>query len=303
VEYRELPGVGPVSVIGAGLETSGVGADLHRPAGLLRQARRLEISLFDLSGNDDPRAAERMVGAAFPGDGELRVISSLSSSDLPSSGDPQALARLEQAIRESGRRLGRTMDVLALDQGVAEELHRSRSLGRLAQQSAEGSLPAIAVRLDSAGIAPPLLEELLGEKVRLYLSPWSLLDRAAESVLFDAVQAARGAVLALDPHSAGRLDGQRVLSAPWEHQGMAAPLDPVALRHEMQPVLELGYLTRDGRRTMIEAATRFALDPPVVSAAICRLQDPALTEAICAYERSPSFTAEERIRLSLPVRP
>jgi aryl-alcohol dehydrogenase-like predicted oxidoreductase len=302
MERRELPGVGPVSAIGAGLETPEWGAELHRAEGLVRVARRQGISLFDLSANDEPRVAEQLVGATLAGDEGIRVVSRLPSRELPNANDPQSAVRFEAALRESARRLGRSMDVLALRPEEAEELQRSGTLERLARRTSGEASPAVALRLDASTLAPNLLEALLADGVRIYLAPWNLLDRGAESFLFDAVAGVGGAVLALDPHAAGRLDGRRVLSSPWERGGRSAPLDPTALRREMQPVLELGYLTEGARRTMIEAATRFALDPPVVSSTICPLQDPALTAAICDYPRSPPFSDGERARLRLPRR-
>jgi aryl-alcohol dehydrogenase-like predicted oxidoreductase len=300
MQSRELVGVGRVSVVGASLAISAAGSDRHRSSGLLRHALEQGVTLVDVSGNADPRAAESALGPALRAWPEVRVISRLAVAELPATAQASALRPFLGALDETRSRLGRDrLDLVALPLEEAERLHQIGALTQLLDTARTNGCGAVGVRCAPGGVPPGTAEALLHDGIRIFLAPWNLLDREAESVLFRPLAAAGGQLLALDPHAGGRLDGQRVLSPAWEGAAVGLPLDPAALRREMEPVLALGYLTRGTRRTMIEAALRFALDPTVVAAALCPLHDPALTSAICAFDRSSPFTPEERERLSL----
>ncbi|MCI4364092.1 MAG: aldo/keto reductase [Thermoplasmata archaeon] len=271
-------------------------------AGLLEHAFRQGVNLLDLSSSREPQAAETLVGALRSQPEGLVVLSRLPAGPSDPRPEQWSEVHLRRAVTAAAKRLRRPkLDLLAMDLTEFQTARRADAVATLDALVREGALGGVAVRLPRGGMDPREVDRLLSEHVATFLAPWSLLEREAEHDLLPRLGSVGGRLLALDPHSGGALDGRRALSSPFDRAPGEPPPDLAELRRQMAPVLALGFLTSGRRRTLVEAAIRFALDPREVAAALCPLVDPKLTEAICGFERSAPFTSEERHRLGLPA--
>jgi aryl-alcohol dehydrogenase-like predicted oxidoreductase len=305
VEHRALPGIAsPVSVIGVSLAPPTSGVDRTLRGGLLEHAFRQGITLVDLSESRDPASAETLLGAIQHAPENLTIITRVAGDPSDVRTEAWAEPRLRESIEAIRRRLHRPrIDLLALDLGEFSAVARAGLLAPLTRLKSEGLVGAVALRVDPATLDPRALEGPLREGVRIFLAPWGLLQREAEHALLPLLDSSEGCLIALDPHANGALDGRLALASPLDRGPGQAPPDLAELRREMAPVLALGYLTGKGKRTLLEAALRFALDPSVVRSTLCPLVEPKLTASIAGFERSVPFSPEERVRLGLPPPP
>jgi aryl-alcohol dehydrogenase-like predicted oxidoreductase len=305
VEYRALPGIAaPVSVIGVSLASPATGVARTLRVGLLEHAFRQGISLVDLSASQDPAGAETLLGATRHSPENLTVITRVAGDPSEVRAEAWAEPRLRESIDAILRRLHRPrIGLLELDLDEFSAVARAGLLAPLKRILTEGLVGAVALRVDPATLDPREIERPLREGVRTFLAPWGLLQREAEHALFPQLESSGGCLIAIDPHTNGALDGRRALASPLDRGPGEPPPDLAVLRREMAPVLALGYLTGKGKRTLLDAALRFALDPSVVRSALCPLVDPKLTELMAGFEQSAPFSPEERVRLGLPPSP
>lgn len=299
MEVRTLAGVGPVSAIGVRLSVDPSRGASTFAEGLLRDAFRQGVALVDVSGDDDPRPAEALVGAVGRDVPGLRVLAGIPGSELPRAGGV-GLDRTSAALRQCLRRLGRdSLDALVLTSEELRELRESASIAALRDSLPKLGARCLAVRLDDRALDGASIRSFAGDGVRVFLARWNLLDRGAGESLLPALREHVGSLISVDPHADGRLDGRRLLSPGAGLPAAESPLDVAALRRTMGPVLNLRFLTEGTGRTLIQAAVQFALDPPAVAAVLCPLYDPRLTAQICRYSEAPPFSADERRRLGL----
>ena len=143
------------------------------------------------------------------------------------------------------------------------------------------------------------------------LSAWarfaSIADvpKFASGTLSLLEQGARpGAVLGGTPFLArnvlagGRLAGLGPSSGPSPERVPGGPLPIRTLAEEMAPALRFGFLAIRGRRTLGQAAIRWALDQPGVYAALVAIPPPERIEEFTGWEETPPLTIEEAHRVS-----
>ena len=143
------------------------------------------------------------------------------------------------------------------------------------------------------------------------LSAWarfaSIADvpKFASGTLSLLEQGARpGAVLGGTPFLArnvlagGRLAGLGPSSGPSPERVPGGPLPIRTLAEEMAPALRFGFLAIRGRRTLGQAAIRWALDQPGVYAALVSIPPPERIEEFTGWEETPPLTIEEAHRVS-----
>ncbi|MCI4345704.1 MAG: hypothetical protein L3K07_02975 [Thermoplasmata archaeon] len=305
MEFRRIPGIpAPVSVVGFSVESPASSGVLAIRIGLLEHAIRQGVNLLDLTRSREPEAAEALVGSLRSPPPNLVVLSRLSREPFAGGSERWSEDRLRSLLGAVAGRLRRPhLELLVLDHSEYQEASRAGATSTLDKLVREGALGGLAVRLSYGDPDPRELETLLAGNVRTFLCPWGLLERGAEHGLLPRFGSASACLLAVDPHADGALDGRRALASPLDRAPGERPVDLAELRRQLGPVLALGFLTAERRRTLVEAAVRFALEPPEVSAVLCPLVDPKLTEAICGYERSEPFTPSERERLGLRPAP
>ena len=113
-----------------------------------------------------------------------------------------------------------------------------------------------------------------------------------------------GAVLGGTPFLArnvlagGRLAGLGPSSGPSPERVPGGPLPIRTLAEEMAPALRFGFLAIRGRRTLGQAAIRWALDQPGVYAALVSIPPPERIEEFTGWEETPPLTIEEAHRVS-----
>ncbi|HEY6238513.1 MAG TPA: aldo/keto reductase [Thermoplasmata archaeon] len=100
-----------------------------------------------------------------------------------------------------------------------------------------------------------------------------------------------------DPFAGGALNGRLLREGRVARAGAARPLDLAAVRSEWGPVISLGYLTSDGRRTLGQAALQFALETPGVVAVLADARDAAEVAELAHVPSLPSLGTEPRRRV------
>lgn len=311
VPERRAPGGGySLSAITISLAT-GVGAPpLGTPLAvpLLRKARALGVTVFDLSGTRSSALAEETIVRAFPQrDPELTVLlapfgddrgerRSPGSSDRgPPSPEPTPASI---ALERSLERLAGRYRVIVHGAGPADQ-----------PQTPPGAAPwLLDLRREGRilDVISPLRagpDERLPRTAGLCSASLSLLaPRVAEMVRRNGAPEQFGLV-ARDVFAAGALDGS-LLGGPLGARGPNAPPLTVAELHgHLDPVLRLGFLTRDRRRTLVQAALGFALQWPWVLTAEVPLPPPERLEAVLKGAASPGLSEAELVELGLSPAP
>ncbi len=205
------------------------------------------------------------------------------------------------AIARSARRLQRAGLSLAWLEAGALPAIRDPAVRRALDETGEAGTPreGWGVRFETAPPDRETLEGLLALGVRHFAFPVHLLNAALALPAIELVQAARGAVVGLDVHAGGRLNGLRFQGALGRpSHGPPRVVDFATLRAELAPVTELGFLTRDRARTLGQAAIQFALGIPGVLAVVVPIADPSRLPEWTAWNERPGLTPEDRRRVA-----
>jgi aryl-alcohol dehydrogenase-like predicted oxidoreductase len=271
---------------------------------LLRRARERGVTSFDIGAARFPARAEHLIAQAFPAlDGDLGVIVRRSVESLANesalrekTGPDRDLAKaLEESLAESRRRLD-PVPVSVLEWSGEPTGGPTGPTTR----KTEGAPPIDATTIFRATYLAPesvgLPEEPVGSS--LYAGELSLLTRELVD-LFEGVARRAPAVglIARDPFSEGRLDGSRFAAATALSGPGSGPVGLRQLRAEFDPVLELGFLTRDRRRTLAQAALHYVLDWPWVATVVVPLPSPERFEEILGFRSSAPLDDDEHARI------
>jgi aryl-alcohol dehydrogenase-like predicted oxidoreductase len=274
-----------------------------RTVALLRRARSFGITTFDVATARYPPRAERLIAHAFPDpDSATSVIVGRSfetlaqerrSREAPEP-DTDVTQALERSLEESRRRLGR-VPISMVDwvpsgerSGVGNRRERSEPT-----PPASTSEPLWVTRLSDPTVALPTPLRS-GD---LFSGNLSLLEPQLIS-LFEEGEAGSGArLIARDPFNAGRLDGSRFAAESSLPPPGAGPVDVRKLQAEYEPVLQLGFLTEDRRRTLAQAALQFVLHWPWVLSVAVPLPTPERFDEVFAFASRPPISPDELTRL------
>jgi len=276
-----------------------------RAAALLRRAREHGVTTFDVADARFPERAERLIATAFPiPDPDLAVIVGRSVESLASErtrqGDSSPPQDLDTALAESLERSRRRLAPVALSViewhpgpgGGAEDAPGSAALP--GTTTGPGEL-VWSVRLPTPVSVLPKFER----SPALFTSELSLLDLGLVSVFEPTDDQVEARVVARNPFADGRLDGSRFATTAMLAGPGAGPVDLRRLRAEFDPVLALGFLTKDRRRTLAQAALHFVLRWPWVATAVIPLPSPERFEEILGFGGTPPLSDDELARLSL----
>lgn len=269
--------------------------DLAGTVGWLRRAREAGVTTFDTVDAPDRSLAETALARAFPdGDRTIVVLT-------PATADGSGLARADlfgRPVRGAGPR---PPERPAHDGPATGRLHRlfegepaaspggdpspaSRPSARLTEPA--GPLVTRCRSADEAVLAshrpPP----------RVLSGPFSLLERTAEGAAERAMGVDGFSWIARDPFAGGRLDGSRFAPGP----SGASPSGPRSLRQleiDFASIATLGFLAKPGRRTLAQAALRFALSRPAVATVVIAPPVPERWGEILGFESSLPLTDDE----------
>ncbi len=268
---------------------------VDRLVALLRRARALGVTTFELPSGAGADALERAVATAFPDpDPSLTILSERSSDDLSGrrpAGDPASGGPIATALVDSHRRM-RPHSIHLID-WVAREEDDPADLAELSRLVADRKVDAVVHRLG----APSRAEPTPGPGA-LWSAPVSLLDDRAERRLAGLAETASIGVFARDPLDGGRLDGRRLTDAVGTRRPDAGPVRLRELEQEFAPVLALGFLTEGHRRTLAQAAIRYALRWPWVCSVLVPLPAPERLAEILSAESVPPISDQELERLA-----
>ena len=270
-----------------------------RTLALLRRARDLGVTSFDVAGASNPERAERILARAFPepdpriGAVIGRSVDSLShamnSDDAPPT--PKDLpGALAMSIGQSRRRLAPVaVGAVEWTPGAGGDAPTLPTLGNDTATGSGPSEPLWILRLLPASQSLPDL----GRKVNLFSGAFSILDGNLGS-WFEAAAPPSGAFLvARDPFSEGRLDGSRFAVRTGPGGPASPPVDVRRLHQEFDPVLRLGFLTAGRRRTLAQAALQFALHWSWVATVVVPLPEPERFDEIFGFGSTPALSPDE----------
>jgi aryl-alcohol dehydrogenase-like predicted oxidoreductase len=152
-----------------------------------------------------------------------------------------------------------------------------------------------AIRLPASSSALPEV----GRSPVLFTGELSLLDRELGRLFQSPTGTSEPRLIARNPFSDGRLDGSRFAATTMLAGPGAGPIDLRRMHADFDPVLALGFLTKDRRRTLAQAALHFVLGWPWVATSVVPLPNPERFEEILGFAASTSLTVEELDRLGL----
>jgi aryl-alcohol dehydrogenase-like predicted oxidoreductase len=274
-----------------------------RTVALLRQARDHGVTTFDVADARFPARAERLIATAFPSpDPDVAVIVGRSVESLARErtprGEPLAAENLGNALEES---LGQSRRRLAPAR-VAVVEWRPDIDGSSGDISATGAPPPAgaeakdllwAVYLSS----PPTALPRTGRTPSLFTGELSLLDREVVPLFDPAIGTTDAGLIVRNPFADGRLDGSRFAATGMLAGPRAGPVELRRFQAEFDSVLALGFLTKDRRRTLAQAALRFVLDFPWVATSVIPLPTPERFEEILSFGASPPLSEDELAKL------
>lgn len=277
----------------------------RRAAELLRRAHAAGVTTFAVPAGPLGPRAERLLGSAFPAPESSivvlsgRSIESLASSARDTPGTPAATSladRLRVALEVTEHRLPPGSSTLVLwdaADATAEELAtQSAVLDELVDRD---RIRGWARRLEPG--RPPSGPDWRDDRPRLFSTNLSLLEPRAADLLHDRSTRAPTGLIVGDPFAEGRLDGTRFVEAVGSRSPDAAPPRIRELRRDFAPVLRLGFLTADRRRTLAQAAIQYALQQPGVVSVLVPLPEPERLTEILNSEGVPELGADELDRV------
>jgi len=308
IARRTVPGT-PVtlSVVSVSLDPPAVAppAADARSVALLRRAREVGVTTFDVARARFPARAERLIATAFPSsDPDLvvivgRSIESLAAergpTDEPGHGGSLAEA-LQSSLEQSRRRLAPVpLSVLEWDMGngggtTGGDAHPWALL--VPDTYRPPLIRALRVRPELSALPT------LPDSAQLYSGEFSLLDEGVAPLFDSGPPRPEAGLIAHNPFGDGRLDGTRFAARSVPGEPGQGPVDVRRLHAEFDPVLRLGFLTEDRRRTLAQAALHFVLRWPWVATCVIPLPAPERFDEILGYGSTPPLTDEELTRLS-----
>ena len=254
---------------------------------MLRRARELGVTCFDLVDAPHPALAAEALARAFPSDDPQLVVV------VP---DPEPDATAFRPRSPVDRRATGGAPLASVEE-LLERLgpHRRVVLERTRTAHPRALPPPRKATASVVGVA----ERIDAERWRSDPGLRGLCSGRLSIVEPDLVEVAEGmpavpqvALLARDVWATGALDGSLLDPTPLAGPG-AGPVDIAALEARLGPVLRLGYLTRGRSRTLAQAAIQFVLRWPWVLSAVVPLPPPERLDSVLRAASLGTFTDED----------
>ena len=274
-----------------------------RTVALLRKVRQLGVTSFDVVDASNPERAERLLARAFP-EGDPAIIALIGRSvdslareraeDGESTSAGDVAAALSASVERSRRRLAPvTIGVLEWTPGTDEDPPSLPQVEPDRRTPPEVPNPLWSLRLRQSDRSTPEP----GEKLGLFSGSFSVLEPDLGSRFETSATPSKAFLIVRDPFSGGRLDGSRFASRTALAGPTTPPLDVRRLHEEFDPVLQLGFLTADHRRTLAQAALRFVLHWPWVATAVIPLPEPERLAEVLGFGATPPMLPDELDRI------
>lgn len=265
----------------------------------IRRALELGVTLFDTADVYGHGHSEALLGEVlkdWPGTPPIVVTKGginfyRRDGTLDPDWTPYALAH---AVQQSLIRLRReTLDVFLLMNPLAEDLERFRVWETLDALRRAGK-----IRYYGASVAEPQDGVWLLKKkfpVDVLEVGYSLFYQGATTELLPLARQRKVGLLAREPLANGFLTGKYAPDASFPEGDIRAALPRAYVAAMAETATQLGFLRRDGVRTMAQAALRFVLDDPVVSCVVVGAKTAAqVGENIGAIAVPPIDDAERK---------
>lgn len=292
-----------VSAIGISIDPGAVAGPTTDDALIaqLRKARRHGITFFDVAAARFRSRAERLIAAAFPDpDPEITVLVGDPREDLGGRpdrfGGGGPLGPSEPAFRALRSRLGEKVSV------IVEVAPAQREAGPTAARLAELDALAQAGAIVGWSRSVPRREAepfpaLEGGEAKWLSAELSMLEPSPVEELASRARRVPTSVFVRDPFGQGRLDGTRFAADLSRARAPAPPVDVRTLRADFAPVLRLGFLTANHRRTLAQAAVQYFLSKEWVAVVIVPMPRPERFLEVLAAPDAPPLTDEELARI------
>ena len=311
-------GISQRPVVGTSLRCSSIGFALDRSASgmptldrrtvaLLKRARSLGVTTFQVPEGSRSRSAERLLTTAFPSvDDELLVLTVRSLSSLAEEGGEGARRateealeeRLQRSIRESTARLRpHRVDLLLWRHDPATGIPLEDVVDVLERLRNEEAYAGWILSIPPGSTSLPGGFRDPARGAPLYSGVLSVLNHSLLGPLSERAVAGPVGLFAEDPFGEGRLDGTRFAVSVADRRPDTRPLNLRELQREFAPVVKLGFLTEGRRRTLAQASLRFVLRWPWVCSAVIPLPSPERLGELARTEATPPLSDSEVARL------
>ena len=213
-----------------------------------------------------------------------------------------------KACEESLRRLNTDrIDLYQLHNPRLNALEADDLWAELEAMKAEGKIRAIGAALGPAFKPDRQIEEAVYSVRRRRAAPqiiYNLLEQALGQGIFPTARQENVSVITRVPHSSGLLEGtytEETQFAPGDHRQHRVPTDEARKRwllDGLKKVEKLQFLTRDGDRTIGQAAIQFILSEPCIAGVLPNIYDETQLEEFAAASDTPPLSEAELARIA-----
>jgi aryl-alcohol dehydrogenase-like predicted oxidoreductase len=317
MKYRALGDSGmTASVVGFGVWTVSTPMwgihDEEVGIGLLRKAFDLGITFFDTADVYGDGNGETIIGKALGDKRDQIVIATKFGYDFynhpgvqpgqrerPHDWSPQ-FAR--KACEESLRRLGTDrIDVYQLHNPRLDAIRKDDLWAELETMKAEGKIRELGTALGPALRPERQSEEAIASISERRAAPqiiYNMLEQALGNAVFPTARTERVPVLVRVPHASGLLEGhfdETTEFGPEDHRyfRMHTPQMKAMWHQGLRKVAKVEFLTRDGLRTLGQAAIQFVLAEPCISSLMPNIYNEEQLVEFAGAPDTPALTSEE----------
>ena len=265
------------------------------------------MTLFDLAGARVPARAAWLLRTAFPEpDPRLVVIVGLLRGASPARAGarvPTTEPEPEEPLSEAavGAWLDELRPRLPPGASIIAEANPGPRTADGAHRLAAALGPSVARRAILTFSARRGREEFLGGLGELTApiisTELSLLDASSLGRLASATTHGVPQLIVRDPFAGGRLDGTLLREEMGDRWPGRPPRDVRELRAEFAPVLRLGFLTQQRKRTLAQAALCYLLQRPETLSILLPPPSPERWDEVFASGRVPTLNRAELARL------
>lgn len=309
MRYRPLAQTGlQVSEVGFGVWTVTAGwwgeyTD-EQAVALMRRALDLGITFFDTADTYGDGRGETLLAAAITGRRDAVVIGTKFGYDPAGQTGPRGQRELPQdwspafvrrACEQSLRRLNTDrIDCWQLHNPKMDAIERDDLWQTLDDLHREGKILSYGVALGPRiGWREEGLRALRERRVPVIQIIHNLLEQEPGNELIAAARETSASVLVRVPHSSGLLEGHFTEDTTFPEGDHRRHRPRSWLTEGLKKVEQLRFLEAGGKRTLGQAALKWLLAEPLITATLPNIYDAAQLEEFATAPDTPDLTAEE----------